>query len=62
MNVQCSHCQTVFRVDPAKVPAGGLRARCSICRGVFEVPGVEGGAASPAQQPAAAAQPQASAP
>jgi predicted Zn finger-like uncharacterized protein len=37
MNVQCTHCNTVFRVDPAKVPAGGARARCSICRGVFEV-------------------------
>jgi predicted Zn finger-like uncharacterized protein len=42
MNVQCTHCQTVFRVDPAKVPAGGARARCSICRGVFEVPAAEG--------------------
>jgi predicted Zn finger-like uncharacterized protein len=38
MNVQCTHCETVFRVDPAKIPAGGARARCSICRGVFEVP------------------------
>lgn len=37
MNVQCTHCNTVFRVDPAKVPAAGLRARCSVCRGVFEV-------------------------
>ncbi len=38
MNVQCTHCKTVFRVDPRKVPAGGVRARCSICRSVFEVP------------------------
>lgn len=37
MNVQCTHCSTVFRVDPRKVPAEGVRARCSICRGVFEV-------------------------
>jgi predicted Zn finger-like uncharacterized protein len=37
MNVQCTHCSTVFRVDPRKVPAGGVRVRCSICRGVFEV-------------------------
>jgi predicted Zn finger-like uncharacterized protein len=48
MNVTCSHCNTVFRVDPAKVPASGLRARCSICRGVFEVPGVDGKVPSPA--------------
>ncbi|MDB4948730.1 MAG: family finger-like protein [Gemmatimonadetes bacterium] len=46
MNVQCSHCNTVFRVDPAKVPAAGLRARCSICRGIFDVPGANGNAAS----------------
>jgi len=25
------------RVDPAKVPAGGLRARCSVCSNVFAV-------------------------
>lgn len=37
MNVQCTSCKTVFRVDPRKVPAGGVRARCSICRAVFEV-------------------------
>jgi predicted Zn finger-like uncharacterized protein len=38
MNVQCTSCKTVFRVDPRKVPAGGTRARCSICRAVFDVP------------------------
>lgn len=48
MNAQCTHCNTVFRVDPAKVPAGGVRARCSICRNVFEIPG-----AQPAPEPAA---------
>lgn len=37
MNVQCTHCSTVFRVDPRKVPAAGVRVRCSICRGVFEL-------------------------
>jgi predicted Zn finger-like uncharacterized protein len=49
MNVQCAHCKTVFRVDPAKIPAGGVRARCSICRSVFEVappPSEDGRAAS----------------
>ncbi|MGD0484798.1 MAG: zinc-ribbon domain-containing protein, partial [Gemmatimonadales bacterium] len=37
MNVTCPTCSTVFRVDPARVPAGGVRARCSVCRGVFPV-------------------------
>ncbi|HEY0020972.1 MAG TPA: zinc-ribbon domain-containing protein [Longimicrobium sp.] len=37
MNVQCTHCSTVFRVDPRKVPAAGVRVRCSICRGVFDL-------------------------
>jgi len=37
MNASCPHCNTVFRVDPRKVPAGGVRARCSICRGVFAI-------------------------
>lgn len=49
MNAQCTHCNTIFRVDPAKVPAGGVRARCSICRNVFEIPG-----ARPAPEPALA--------
>lgn len=54
MNVQCTSCKTVFRVDPRKVPAGGVRARCSICRAVFDVP-----APSPAESAAPAAAPQA---
>lgn len=37
MNVTCTACQTVFRVDPAKVPVAGVRARCSVCSGVFWV-------------------------
>ena len=37
MNVQCPSCSTTFRVDPAKVPAGGIRARCSVCAAVFPV-------------------------
>lgn len=47
MNVSCPKCQSVFRVDPAKVPARGVRARCSVCAGVFFV-GPE--AASPEAQ------------
>ena len=46
MNVTCPGCSTVFRVDPAKVPAGGVRARCSICRAVFRVESVVGEAAA----------------
>ena len=54
MNVQCTSCKTVFRVDPRKVPAGGTRARCSICRAVFEVPAPSAdGNAAAAQSPAA---------
>lgn len=57
MNVTCGTCQTVFRVDPAKVPAGGVRARCSVCGGIFRVAG-EGGPrtapAVPASAPVAA--------
>ena len=37
MNVTCSDCRSVFRVDPAKVPLGGVRARCSVCGGVIVV-------------------------
>ena len=37
MNVNCPECGTVFRVDPAKVPAGGVQARCSVCTGVMTV-------------------------
>ncbi|HYJ80877.1 MAG TPA: zinc-ribbon domain-containing protein [Longimicrobiaceae bacterium] len=57
MNVQCSHCKTVFRVDPAKVPAGGVRARCSICRAVFDVPAPAGSAEPSAAAPAPAPAP-----
>ena len=52
MNVQCTNCRTVFRVDPRKVPEGGVRARCSICRSVFEVPAPSAdGQAAPAPAP-----------
>lgn len=37
MNVSCPQCSTIYRVDPAKVPAGGVRARCSACGGVIPV-------------------------
>jgi predicted Zn finger-like uncharacterized protein len=37
MNVSCPQCKTIFRVDPRKIPSDGVRARCSVCGGVFEV-------------------------
>src|SRR5207247_1633798 len=30
-------CETVYRVDPGKIPPGGLRARCAVCSNVFPV-------------------------
>lgn len=56
MNAQCSHCNTVFRVDPAKVPQGGARVRCSVCRGVFEVrPAAAAASAASTSRPTAPA-------
>ena len=37
MNVSCPECSTVYRIDPNKVPHGGVRARCSTCNGVISV-------------------------
>ena len=37
MNVACPNCNTIFRVDPAKVPEAGVRARCAVCSSVFAV-------------------------
>jgi predicted Zn finger-like uncharacterized protein len=37
MNVTCPNCATVYRVDPAKVPEAGVRARCAVCNAVFAV-------------------------
>jgi predicted Zn finger-like uncharacterized protein len=51
VNVTCPECASVFRVDPAKVPYGGIKARCAVCEGVISVPG------SPQEQAAAAVVP-----
>jgi predicted Zn finger-like uncharacterized protein len=54
MNVSCPDCRSIFRVDPAKVPPSGVRARCSVCSGVIAIPAPTGqttpsaGAARPA--------------
>jgi predicted Zn finger-like uncharacterized protein len=37
MNVTCPNCATIYRVDPAKIPEGGVRARCNVCSAVFAV-------------------------
>ena len=42
MNVSCPDCRSIFRVDPAKVPASGVRARCSVCGGVIPIPAPTG--------------------
>ncbi|MDB4881046.1 MAG: family finger-like protein, partial [Gemmatimonadetes bacterium] len=39
MNVTCPECRSVFRVDPSKVAATSVRARCSVCGGVITVSG-----------------------
>jgi predicted Zn finger-like uncharacterized protein len=35
MNVACPSCQTVFRVDPERVPQPGVRVRCDRCPAIF---------------------------
>ncbi len=37
MIVECPACNTNFPVDPLKIPAGGVKARCSVCDEVFLV-------------------------
>ncbi|MGH7657145.1 MAG: zinc-ribbon domain-containing protein [Gemmatimonadales bacterium] len=37
MNVTCPSCSTIYRIDPAKVPERGVRARCRVCAAVFRV-------------------------
>ena len=37
MNVSCPECQSVFRVDPSRVPGPGVRARCSVCGGIIPI-------------------------
>ncbi len=58
MNVTCPNCATLYRVDPAKVPQAGVRARCAVCSAVFAV-SREGRESTP---PAVAVAPPAAAP
>jgi predicted Zn finger-like uncharacterized protein len=63
VNVTCPSCETVYRVDPTKIPPGGVRARCTVCSNVFPVSadGTGGGRGGGAR-PAAAAPPPPTAP
>jgi len=53
VNVTCQGCGTTYRVDPAKVPSGGVRARCATCDQVFWVR-LEGAASAPPAAPVSA--------
>ena len=61
MNATCPTCDTTYRVDPVKLPPGGVRARCTTCEAVFrvehEAPAAAATAAAPAAPPAQAAAP-----
>lgn len=37
ITVSCPSCSKSFPVDSAKVPAGGVKVRCSSCSGIFRV-------------------------
>lgn len=37
MNVTCSRCETVYRIDPEKVPSGGVRAQCARCPEIIDI-------------------------
>ncbi len=51
MTVSCPDCRSVFRVDPSKVPATGVRARCSVCGGIIVVSGGTGPMRTPVRTP-----------
>ncbi|MFQ5704427.1 MAG: zinc-ribbon domain-containing protein [Gemmatimonadales bacterium] len=48
MNVRCPSCETVYRVDPKKVPSVGIRARCGSCAAIISIQATEGEAVAPA--------------
>ncbi len=37
MNVRCPSCEALYRVDPAKVPQDGIRARCAECPALITI-------------------------
>ena len=62
MNVNCPNCATIYRVDPAKVPEAGVRARCAVCAAIFPVHREGASPSAPLPVAAAAAPPEAPAP
>lgn len=54
MNVRCPECSKVYRVDPQRVPAGGVRTRCTECGALFAL---GAGGVEVVAQPAAAQDP-----
>lgn len=36
MLLNCPHCETIFRIDVAELPASGRKVRCSVCRHVWK--------------------------
>ncbi len=38
MIVICEHCETRFKLDEGRIPAGGARVRCSRCKHAFFLP------------------------
>ncbi len=57
MNVRCPSCNTVYRIDPAKIPEAGVRARCTVCSHVIPVNRDEEEASSAPAMAAAGTQP-----
>ena len=62
MNVSCPDCRSIFRVDPAKIPPSGVRARCSVCSGVIPIPAPTGSNTPASSTPRAATPPAARTP
>src|SRR5690606_24999208 len=64
MNVRCTFCNTTYRIDPTRLPPGGVNARCARCQRTFRIEPTAGGNASggPASASSGAAAPRATAP
>ncbi|HUG41066.1 MAG TPA: zinc-ribbon domain-containing protein, partial [Longimicrobiales bacterium] len=37
MNIACPECSTVYRIDPTRVPHGGIATKCRECGAAFRV-------------------------
>lgn len=55
MKIRCPHCETVFRVNPDRIPPSGVRAKCARCGQTFPVmPPQEGAGSAPEAVPSGA--------